>query len=46
MKDIVVIGAGKIGSTIARLLSGAGDYRVLVVDRSQDQLGLIDTSNR
>jgi saccharopine dehydrogenase-like NADP-dependent oxidoreductase len=46
MKDIVVVGAGKIGSTIARLLSGTGDYRVLVVDRSADQLGLIQTSRR
>ncbi len=46
MKDIVVVGAGKIGSTIARLLSGTGDYRVLVVDRSQEQLGLIETSKR
>jgi saccharopine dehydrogenase-like NADP-dependent oxidoreductase len=46
MKDIVVVGAGKIGSTIARLLTGAGDYRVLVVDRSADQLGLIEPSKR
>ena len=46
MKEIVVVGAGKIGSTIARLLSGTGDYRVLVVDRSSDQLGLIETSRR
>jgi saccharopine dehydrogenase-like NADP-dependent oxidoreductase len=46
MNDIVVVGAGKIGSTIARLLSGANDYRVLVVDRSADQLGLIETSKR
>ena len=28
MKKIVVIGAGKIGSTIARLLSRSGDYEV------------------
>ena len=28
MKDIVVIGAGKIGSTIARMLAHSGDYRV------------------
>jgi saccharopine dehydrogenase-like NADP-dependent oxidoreductase len=46
MKDIVVVGAGKIGSTIARLLSDTGNYRVLVLDRSTDQLGLIETSKR
>ena len=38
MKEIVVIGAGKIGSTIARLLAHSGDYRVTVADRSAEQL--------
>ncbi|MBP2237596.1 saccharopine dehydrogenase-like NADP-dependent oxidoreductase [Sinorhizobium kostiense] len=38
MKEIVVIGAGKIGSTIARMLAHSGDYRVCVVDRSAEQL--------
>lgn len=38
MKDIVVVGAGHIGSTIASLLSHTGDYRVIVADRSADQL--------
>jgi saccharopine dehydrogenase-like NADP-dependent oxidoreductase len=38
MKDIVVIGAGKIGSTIARILAYSGDYRVCVVDRAAEQL--------
>lgn len=38
MKDVVVVGAGKIGSTIVDLLGGAGDYRVKVVDRSPDAL--------
>lgn len=46
MKDIVVVGAGKIGSTIARLLSDTGDYRLLVVDRSPEQLRLIPRSKR
>ena len=41
MKEIVVIGAGKIGSTIARLLSHSGDYRVTVADRSAEQLTAI-----
>ena len=34
MKKIVVIGAGKIGSTITQLLSRSGDYEVVVADRS------------
>ncbi|MCA1492644.1 saccharopine dehydrogenase family protein [Sinorhizobium alkalisoli] len=38
MKEIVVIGAGKIGSTIARMLAHSGDYRVCVVDRNAEQL--------
>ncbi|MDQ2860804.1 MAG: saccharopine dehydrogenase family protein [Pseudomonadota bacterium] len=38
MKDVVVIGAGHIGSTIAHLLSESGDYRVIVADRSAEQL--------
>ncbi|MDO9416653.1 saccharopine dehydrogenase family protein [Pararhizobium sp.] len=38
MKNIVVIGAGKIGSTIAWLLANAGDYSVTVADRLADQL--------
>ena len=43
MKDIVVIGAGKIGSTIARLLAHSGDYRVTVADRSAEQLAAIES---
>ncbi|WEX79260.1 saccharopine dehydrogenase family protein [Sinorhizobium numidicum] len=42
MKDIVVIGAGKIGSTIARMLAHSGDYRVCVADRSAEQLRQIE----
>ncbi|TKT74435.1 saccharopine dehydrogenase family protein [Aquamicrobium sp. LC103] len=38
MKDIVVLGAGKIGSTIARLLAGSRDYAVTVADRSKPHL--------
>ncbi|MCM2503457.1 saccharopine dehydrogenase NADP-binding domain-containing protein [Aureimonas altamirensis] len=33
MRDIVVIGAGKIGSAIAAMLAETGDYRVTVADR-------------
>jgi len=42
MKEIVVIGAGKIGSTIARLLSDSGDYQVTVADRSAAQFAEIE----
>ncbi|MEO7054131.1 MAG: saccharopine dehydrogenase family protein [Rhizomicrobium sp.] len=34
MRDILLIGAGKIGETIADLLCSSGDYRVTVADRS------------
>ncbi|PSJ50512.1 saccharopine dehydrogenase family protein [Kumtagia ephedrae] len=44
MKEIVIAGAGKIGSTIADLLAASGDYRVTVVDRSQAQLDGLDTA--
>ncbi|WP_426240357.1 saccharopine dehydrogenase C-terminal domain-containing protein [Pararhizobium sp. DWP1-1-3] len=42
MKNIVVIGAGKIGSTIARLLAHSGDYQVTLADRSAEQLAMIE----
>src|SRR6202162_4029728 len=44
MKDIVIVGAGKIGSMIAELLRGSGDYSVTVVDRSQRQLDRLETA--
>ena len=42
MKEIVVIGAGKIGGAIALMLADTGDYRVVVVDRSPEQLSKVD----
>ena len=39
---IVIVGAGKIGATIADMLAGTGDYRVTVVDRSQAQLDALE----
>ena len=44
MRDIVIVGAGKIGSMIAELLAGSGDYAVTVVDRSEEQLGRLETA--
>ena len=46
MRKATVIGAGKIGSTIASLLAGSGDYDVLVIDRSAEALAEIDTRTR
>ncbi len=43
MKDVVIIGAGKIGATLADMLAGAGDYRVTVTDRSAAQLGALNS---
>ncbi|HEY7900074.1 MAG TPA: saccharopine dehydrogenase family protein [Caulobacteraceae bacterium] len=41
MKDVVVIGAGHIGSTIAAFLSGTGDYRVVLADQSAKTLAAL-----
>ncbi|MFG6448019.1 saccharopine dehydrogenase NADP-binding domain-containing protein [Roseateles sp. BYS180W] len=35
---VLLLGAGHIGQTIARLLQGSGDYQVTVVDRSERAL--------
>jgi len=43
MKDVLVVGAGKIGSTIAEMLDATGDYRVAIADRSADQLSRLGT---
>ncbi len=44
MKDVAVVGAGKIGSMIADLLGRSGAYRVTVFDRSAEQLARLETS--
>ena len=46
MKDVVVIGAGKIGSTIAGLLAATGDYQVTLADRSPEALDRIARDER
>ena len=43
MKPIVVVGAGKIGATIADFLSATGDYAVTVVDRDSRALAELKT---
>jgi saccharopine dehydrogenase-like NADP-dependent oxidoreductase len=42
MKNIMVVGAGKIGSGIAALLGTTGDYAVTVVDASAAALAAVD----
>ena len=45
MQDIAIIGAGKIGTMIAELLSACGSYAVTVLDRDADHLGKLVTSH-
>ncbi|MCB5201035.1 saccharopine dehydrogenase family protein [Neorhizobium sp. T786] len=42
MKEILVIGAGKIGGAIALMLAETGDYKVVIADRSEEQLAKIE----
>ncbi|RIX99703.1 saccharopine dehydrogenase family protein [Aureimonas flava] len=42
MKDVVVIGAGKIGGAMALMLAATGDWRVTVADRSAEQLAEVE----
>ena len=44
MKSIAIVGAGKIGSTIADFLGHCGDYAVTVIDRSAERLMALDDS--
>ena len=44
MREVVVLGAGKIGSTIADLLAGSGDYQVVVADSSELALRRLETT--
>jgi len=46
MKDVVVIGAGKIGGTVAQLLAAMGDYHVTLADRSAEVLAGRDRDDR
>jgi saccharopine dehydrogenase-like NADP-dependent oxidoreductase len=42
MRDVVVIGAGKIGATVARLLASTDDYQITLADRSPEVLDRLD----
>ena len=43
-KDILVIGAGKIGQVVADLLAGSGDYSVTLADRDAAALDALGSS--
>lgn len=45
MKDVLVIGAGKIGATVAGLLASTSDYRVTLADRQADVFDRIDRAD-
>ena len=44
MRNILLLGSGKIGRTISRMLSSSGDYHVTVADRDVASLEQIDTN--
>ncbi|MGZ8407355.1 MAG: saccharopine dehydrogenase family protein, partial [Caulobacteraceae bacterium] len=46
MKDVLLVGAGKIGSMIADFLAGSGDYNVTVADHSADALKKIAAESK
>jgi saccharopine dehydrogenase-like NADP-dependent oxidoreductase len=46
VKNVVVIGAGKIGATVAGLLASTGDYQVTLADRSPEVLDSLDQHER
>src|SRR5438477_41540 len=43
MHSVLLVGGGKIGTAIARFLSGSGDYDVLVADQDQQALNRVGT---
>ncbi|MEJ0028234.1 MAG: saccharopine dehydrogenase family protein [Rhizomicrobium sp.] len=45
MKNVMLVGGGKIGIAIAELLSGTGDYRVTVADRDAASLARMPRTN-
>jgi saccharopine dehydrogenase-like NADP-dependent oxidoreductase len=44
MKDVLIVGAGKIGQVAAELLAHSGDYRVTLADRSLAALADVSRS--
>jgi len=46
MKDVLLVGGGKIGAMITELLANSGDYRVTVADHAADALARVRPSER
>src|SRR3979411_2496858 len=46
MQDVVIIGAGKIGATVAGLLASTGRYQVTLADRSPAVLDRVEPHRR
>ena len=44
MHNVVIVGAGKIGSMLVEFLAACGDYAVTVIDRSGAQLERLETT--
>lgn len=44
MNPIIILGAGKIGETIAKFLHASGDYEVCIVDNEPDRLSRLSKS--
>ena len=45
MKNVALVGGGKIGIAITELLAGTGDYRVTVFDRDAESLDRMPRRN-
>ncbi len=45
MKNVMLVGGGKIGVAITEFLTGTGDYRVTVLDRDAETLKRMPTKN-
>ncbi|NND82584.1 MAG: saccharopine dehydrogenase family protein [Gammaproteobacteria bacterium] len=43
MRQVLLLGSGKIGAIITEMLAGSGDYHVTVADRDQQQLERLTT---
>ncbi len=46
MHSVAIIGAGRIGASIARLLDDCGDYRIILMDQSSHSLDAVNGSRR
>lgn len=46
MHKLVIIGAGRIGASIARLLDDSGDYEILLTDQNSHTLDAVKLSDR